>query len=120
MNDTLFLGVGRHLTPIPAAVWHRHVHGDANLEFMSADHHRIRNFVVVELPRVNQPISMDYISQSLNLPLVQVVKIVDDLEKHMKFLYRSDGSSVTWAYPVTVDVTPHQITFSTGEQIYAA
>jgi hypothetical protein len=87
---------------------------------MSPDHHRIRNFVVVELPRINKPISMVYISQSLNLPLEQVVQIVADLELHMKFLYRSDGISVTWAYPVTVDPTPHRVTFSTGEQIYAA
>jgi hypothetical protein len=120
MKDTLFLGVGRHLTSLPAAVWHRHVHGDANLEFMSVDHHRIRNFVVMELPRVNQPISMGDISQALDLPLEQVVKIVEDLEKRMTFLYRSDGESVTWAYPVTVEQTPHHITFSTGEQIYAA
>ena len=28
--------------------------------------------------------------------------------------------AVTWAYPVTVDQTPHHLTFNTGEKIYAA
>ncbi|OGO41196.1 MAG: hypothetical protein A2Z04_05735 [Chloroflexi bacterium RBG_16_57_9] len=27
---------------------------------------------------------------------------------------------VVWAYPVTVARTPHHLTFSTGEQVYAA
>jgi hypothetical protein len=38
----------------------------------------------------------------------------------MTFLYRGGGESVTWAYPVTVDRTPHRVAFSSGEQTYAA
>ncbi len=46
--------------------------------------------------------------------------VLDDLEKHMTFLFRNKGGEVTWAYPVTVDKTPNHLTFSSGEQIYAA
>jgi hypothetical protein len=46
--------------------------------------------------------------------------ILDDLEKKLTFLFRNEEGAVAWAYPVTVDKTPHHLTFSTGEQLYAA
>jgi hypothetical protein len=46
--------------------------------------------------------------------------ILDELEKHMTFLFRDEQGAVAWAYPVTVDRTPHHVTFDTGEQVYAA
>ena len=38
----------------------------------------------------------------------------------MTFLFRNPLGEVTWAYPVTVDTTPHPITFSSGEKLYGA
>jgi hypothetical protein len=87
---------------------------------MSEDHHRVRDFAVRELPRVGQPLSPAYIAQELDLPLARAIAILDELEKNMTFLFRCDGESVTWAYPVTVDRTPHRVRFSSGEQVYAA
>ena len=120
MNNKLLLGLWRYMLPVPPAVWHRLVRGDTHLDFMSEEHHRIRNFVVEELPRERTPLSPDFISQKLDLPLDQVIFILDDLEKHMTFLFRNEQGAVTWAYPVTVDDTPHHVTFNTGEQINAA
>jgi hypothetical protein len=87
---------------------------------MSEDHHRVRNYVVAALPRVGEPLSPAFIAQALDLPQTQVVDILDELERHMTFLWRNEEGAVTWAYPVTVDRTPHHVTFSTGERIYAA
>ena len=87
---------------------------------MTPDHHRIRDFMVMELPRVAKPITPETIGQSLNMELKLVVSILDELEKNMTFLYRNEQGAVVWAYPVTVEPTPHRITFSTGEQIYGA
>jgi hypothetical protein len=87
---------------------------------MTEEHHRIRNFVVTELPRAGEPLSPEFIAQALKLPLDQVVGILDDLEKHMSFLFRNEQGAVEWAYPVTVDQTPHRMTFSTGERVNAA
>ena len=87
---------------------------------MTKDHHRVREYVVLELPKVNAPISPQQIAESLNLPIDRVNFLLDDLEKHMTFLYRNGEGAVTWAYPVTVDQTPHRVDFSSGEQIYAA
>ena len=93
---------------------------DRDLDFMSVDHHRVRNFCVTELPRAGKPLTPEYIAQALGLPVERVVPMLDELERHMTFLFRNAEGAVTWAYPVTVDVTPHRVTFSTGEQVYAA
>jgi hypothetical protein len=120
MNNSLLLGIWRYLVPIPRPVWQSQVRADADLGFMSDAHHRVRNFVVEELPRVGESLSPEHIAQSLDLPLAQTIHILDDLERHMAFLFRNDGRAVTWAYPVTAEPTPHRVTFGTGEQIYAA
>jgi hypothetical protein len=62
----------------------------------------------------------DTIARDLGLHRERVVALLTDLEKHMTFLFRNRQGEVTWAYPVTVDKTPHHVTFSTGEQLYAA
>jgi hypothetical protein len=120
MDDRLLLGMWRCVLPIPPKIWRGIIKGDANLEFMDADHHRVRNLVVEELPRVGKPLTPEWISHKLSLPLRQVIGILDELERNMTFLFRNPEGAVTWAYPVTVDRTPHQVTFNTGEQIYSA
>ena len=125
MNNNLLLGLLRCVLPVPRPLWQMQVsrnarHLDAGLHFMSAEHHLIRNFVVRELPRVGKPLSPEFIAQNLNLPIAQVKNILDDLEKHMTFLFRNEQGAVIWAYPVTVDRTPHHVALSTGEQVYAA
>lgn len=125
MNNSLLLGFSRYILPIPRIIWQRVVSNSTSdtqnrLDFMTKDHHRVREYVVLELPKVNAPISPQQIAESLDLPIDRVNFLLDDLEKHMTFLYRNGEGAVTWAYPVTVDQTPHRVDFSSGEQIYAA
>jgi hypothetical protein len=120
LRDSLLLGVWRYLLPIPRPVWQSQVRGDVDLDFMSDDYHLVRDFVVVELPRVGKPLAPEFIARELDLPLPRVAGILDDLEAHMTFLFRNEQGAVAWAYPVTVDRTPHHVTFSSGEQVYAA
>lgn len=125
MSNKLLLGFWRAMIPVPGMVWKDQVDKSARntvqkLAFMSEEHHLVREFVVRELPRAGEPLSPAFIAQKLDLPLGQVLEIVDELEVNMTFLYRGDGENVTWAYPVTVDRTPHRVTSSTGEQTYAA
>jgi hypothetical protein len=87
---------------------------------MSPEHHLVRDFAVRELPRLGRPIPPEFIGQNLNLPLPRVKTILEDLERHMTFLFRNEDGAVTWAYPVTVERTPHRVNLSTGEQVYAA
>jgi len=124
MKEALLLGIGRHLIPIPRVVWRPLMQAGGRkartaLGFMSADHHRVRDFAVLELPRTGAPLSPVAIAEALDLDLPRVRSILDELEAHLTFLYRSDGEDVTWAYPVTVDETPHFATFSSGEEAYS-
>ena len=121
MDDRLLLGMWRCVLPIPPKIWQRVVNGDqVDLEFMSVDHHRVRNLVVEALPRQGEALRPEWISATLDLPILNVVKILEELERKMTFLYRNSNGAVTWAYPVTVDKTTHNIIFSSGEKIYAA
>lgn len=125
MNKSLLLGLGRFFLRIPKPIWQQEVARSAraaekSLAFMTADHHKVRDYVVRELPRIANPIPPETIAQGLNMELGQVVPILDELEKKLTFLYRNEEGSVSWAYPVTAEQTPHRITFSSGEQVYAA
>ena len=92
----------------------------ASLGFMTEEHHLVREFAVRELPRVGAPLSPDLIAKELDLPEERVVGILDDLEKHLTFVCRDAAGAVVWAYPVTAETTPHHVTFSSGEKLYAA
>ena len=83
---------------------------------MSADHHRVRDFVVTELARRAAPLPPGLIAEKLELAADRVSVILDELEKHLTFLVRNAEGAVTWAFPVTVDETPHHATFTTGEE----
>lgn len=122
---TILLNQHGHLVPVPDAMWKTHVASNARstqekLKSLSADHHRVREFVVRELPAHRTPIPPDEIAASLELPLDRVIQLLDDLEKGRTYLFRDETGAVEWAYPLTAAATPHPVTFSTGEQLHAA
>ncbi len=125
MNNNLLLGVWRYLFPIPSPIWLNQVaqtgkQNQRRLALMTPDHQRVRKLVVRELPRVGAPLAPIWIAGELNLPIESVVNILDDLEKRLTFLFRNAEGAVVWAYPVTVEQTPHRVTLRTVEHIYAA
>ena len=125
MSETVLLGQGRQITKLLRKTWEGHLsqvpeHSETRLGFMSEEHHRVRYFVVRELQSTGKPLGQEFISQSLKLPVERVNTILDELESNLLFLVRNGQGAVTWAYPVTVDKTPHVLTFSTGERLYGA
>lgn len=125
MNDGVLRGQGDTIIPIPLGDWESGLSAAPKiirrrLEFMSRDHHRVRNHVVRELPRLGRPIPLADISQALRLTRQRTESIVNDLEKNLFFLVRGDGAEVSWAFPVTAEATGHQLVFSTGERLDAA
>ncbi len=122
-TNSLLLGIGRRMISIPAFIWQRQAQPDmhtAPTAFMTPDHHRIRDFVVTELPIMGRPLPPGLIAARLGLPLEKAVTILDDLEKHLTFLFRDEAGAVVWAYPVTAARTPHRFIANTGEALYAA
>lgn len=125
MSGKAWLGIGRYMLPIPAFIWRRLIsqrseRAKDSLAFMTEEHHLVREFAVRVLPRIGGPMSPEMIARELDLPADRVGGILDDLEENLTFVCRDDTGSVVWAYPVTAETTPHHVTFSSGEKLYAA
>jgi hypothetical protein len=96
-------------------------HMPGRLAFMTPAHHRIRNFAVRELPRNGgRPLAVADIATATSIPEATTRAIVAELERHLFFVVRGGEDHVSWAYPVTVDETPHRVTLGTGESIFGA
>ncbi|RJP69195.1 MAG: hypothetical protein C4532_11540 [Candidatus Abyssobacteria bacterium SURF_17] len=125
MGTKLMSGLWRYMLSIPPFLWEKQLLKEsakkrAELAFMTEEHRLVHHYIVRELPRVGEPISPEFVAEKLSMPHDRVQSIFDDLEEHMTFICRNDEGSAVWAYPVTVEKTPHHLTFSTGEKIYAA
>ena len=126
MMDTILIGRGEKMYEISSERLRKHLadvpeHMRLRLSFMTVDHHRIRNFVVRELPRNHgKALSAGSISRRLDLPLSRTVSILADLQKNLFFLVLNESGEVSWAFPVTTDRTPHRLNFSSGEKVFAA
>jgi len=126
MKDKLFLGIGKYMIAVPnplipilsligkkiAKTMEKRLHNA-----MSKEHHAVHDFVVKELPLIRAPISSEFISGKLYLPIDRVKKILRKLER-MILLDMNEQGEVTWAYPVTAVKTPHQAILSSGGQTY--
>ena len=125
MSNNLMTGVWRLMLNVPPFLWEKQIKVARKkilneLTFMSAEHRQVHHFAVRELPGIARPLTPEQISESMGMPVDRVRSILDDLEKHMTFLFRDDSGAVIWAYPVTFEKTPHHLSFSSGEHIYAA
>ncbi len=125
MKNSILLALGRYMLPIPRLIWPRLIARTAQKETVrlasirSKEHRLVHNFVVREMPRLGEPLSPELIGQQLNMPVGRINVILDELEKKL-IVFRYEQGAVVWAYPSTADKTPHHLTFSAGEQGYAA
>jgi hypothetical protein len=124
-GNSVAMGLWRFMIDVPPFLWKKKLAEargkvEAHRGFMSREHNSVHHFVVRELSRLGRPMPPDIIADSLSLPVGKVNAILDDLERHMTFLFRNAAGDVVWAYPVTVEKTPHRLTFDSGETLYAA
>jgi hypothetical protein len=125
MDGKVLLGRCKEILEISEAQWKSHLtqgpeHTHEMLRFMTEQHHQVRYFSVRELMNTGKPLSPGLISERLGIPIDRVDAILDELEKKLFFLARDEQGAVIWAYPVTVEPTPHRLNFSTGERLYGA
>ena len=125
MSETVLTGHGGKIVGRPQTLWERELGQvpeklQARLAFMSDDHHRVRYYAVEQLARRGEPISPSRIAEDLDLPRARTAAILEELEKNLFFLVRNDNGDVSWAFPVTVEPTPHRLVFSTGERLFGA
>jgi hypothetical protein len=125
MSETILVGRGKSITSISRSDWEHELEEAPEfirqrLAFMSRDHHRVRNLVVRELPRLGRPMTLAEICRELQLSRERTSSIVDELERNLFFLVRANREEVAWAFPVTAEQTGHHLVFSTGERLDAA
>ena len=119
------LGFRNVSLPVPAFLINRDVgagikRAKRKVQQFSAAKKALHHFVVRELPQKGEPLALESIAAGLDLPLEKVARLVAELEQAKTFLFRKNSDRIDWAYPVTVDDTPHKVTFSTGEKVNAA
>ena len=125
MGGKVRRGLWRHMLPLPGALLGIGVEKGRKkiieeLVFMTKEHRAVHHFIVRQLPSHGIPMVPDFVAEAVDLPVERVTAILQELEEHMTFLFRNGEGAVVWAYPVTVEQTPHPMTFSSGEKIYAA
>lgn len=125
MQKKLLLGFWRFILKAPPSLLEKQMQGarrkfEKEMAFMTAGHRRIHHLIVRELPGHGKPMTADFIAGRAGMALAQVRSILEDLDEHMTFICRNSQGEVVWAYPVTVEKTPHRVTFDSGEQMYAA
>jgi hypothetical protein len=124
-ENRILIGIWHKIIPAPMFMLIRETermakNRKARINKMTEEKRRIHHFVVRELPNAGQPVSLALIADELEMPFDRVSDLVDEMEKDKTFFNRYHSEGINWAYPVTVDNTPHHVTFSTGEQVNAA
>ena len=120
------IGRGRNIEPMDEAAWKEAVaahiaHMPERLAFMTPAHHRVRNAAVLGLTRSGgRPLSMAQLAAAAGVDEGDTRRIAAELERNLFFVVRQGDDFVSWAYPVTVDRTPHRLTFSSGETVFGA
>ena len=125
MQNKLMTGLGRYTINVPPFIWEKQIYKakekfEKEFGYLSKEHRLVHHFVVKELPFHGKPLTPEYIADHLKMAADVINVLLDNLEKRKTFLYRNSDKNVVWAYPVTVEKTPHRITFDSGEQLYAA
>lgn len=122
--DNIRIGISRFMVPVPGFIWKGQLPSKArqltaSTRFMSPEHRFVRRYAAEGLARTGRPLPPESIAEGTGLPLERVTALLDDLQQHLTFLFRNEEGAVTWAYPLTVDQTPHHVSLSTGESMYA-
>ena len=124
MFKRILLGVGQRMVPVPEWLFRSVVRRDAKRlarrPALKPDERRVQHFAVREIPRRREAIAPEVFAAELDLPLDEVNRILDLLERRMTYLCRRGGTDVVWAYPVTAEETPHQVRIDGGAAFSAA
>ena len=125
IQGSVLFGFRKTMVPVPALIVNREMDKmvrriKMKVSGFTAEKRKVHHFIVRELPGRGGPISINDVAHELGMPLRRVEVLIDELENDKTFLYRRNSTGINWAYPVTVEATPHKISFSTGECVNAA
>lgn len=123
--DWMNVGVWRLMLRLPAAIGRRRVatvaaKATAIMSELTEEHRGLHRFVVAELPRAGAPLTIERLAEQRSLPPATIKQLLDDLGDKKALIGRDDSGAVVWAFPMTVAQTPHHLSFTSGERLYAA
>jgi len=123
---TVLTAHGNTFERVDEAAWKNAVaahvtHMPQRLAFMTPAHHRVRNAAVRLLPgNGGRPLSVQQLAAAARVPEREARAIAAELERNLFFVVREGEDHISWAFPVTVDPTPHELGFGSGETIFGA
>jgi hypothetical protein len=111
---TVLQGDSDKITSIPESGWMEEFlaspsHIARRLEFMTPDHHRIRNLAVTRVAEGKGPVRVDWLAERLSMTPSEVDARLDELERALFFLVRDSEGNINWAFPFSAEVTPHAV-----------
>lgn len=123
--NALLIRLERFGLRVPQILWQRVISAEAkrsgkNLEWFTPDHHRIRDLAVSEIVATGSAVDPEKLGTFTGLGEDRLAAVLDQLEKGKTFIYRTAGTDVDWAYPVTAEDTGHRIRLDSGERFFAA
>jgi hypothetical protein len=124
-EETLLAGRSSRIERVAARPWREALANVGErmrerLAFMTPAHRIVREAAVVRLASVGRPLSARDLADSTGLRESAVDALLDELHQRLFFLVRNQQRDVSWAFPVTVERTPHHLTFVSGERLWGA
>ncbi len=118
-------GRGTELVALPEPAWwaelERHLPAVRRRhEALPALHREVRRAAVRLLVATGRPVPATALAREVGAAVGEVEAALSDLERGLFFLVRDGRGEVSWAFPVTADVTPHALAFASGERLYGA
>jgi hypothetical protein len=118
-------GLEGRLFPVPGALVHwmagkqsaSWARRNARLTELQAT---VRILAVQHLPDSTKPLTAAALAELGGLKEADVVEALVELHRLLGFIALDSDGAVEWAYPVTVDATPHYLSFESGERMNAA
>jgi hypothetical protein len=125
LEHKLYMGFGGFRIPIPQALAKIGADKGANgtrknAALLSAEERKVHHFIVMKMAIVQEPLTVEMIASELGMCNNLVHEIISKLENLKTFIYREDGKSINWAYPLSLENTGFKMTASSGAQFSAA
>jgi hypothetical protein len=125
VKHRMIVGIGSFMFPIPRFFSQKGlgkgVCGAKEKTTLLSDQEQCVHYYIVEQMAVaREPIRAKSVSTALGIPVEKVVQMIDKLEGLKTFLFRSDGKTVDWAYPLSLQNTGHELISLKGERLFAA
>ena len=125
MKRKMYMWIWRFMLPLPLAISTKGVKrgvsgAKTKAGLLSKEERKVHHFIVKQMAITQEPITIEFIGEELNISINRVKDIVEKLEAMKTFCYRYDSQGINWAYPLAFEDTGHKMTVSTEEQFFAA